>query len=78
MTDKPIEVKLMTAWMPAPRVDLLDDDREGYERVYPGLRAALVEHEPHGPYATSVIQSAFGYLSAHCSVCDQEIWRPAA
>lgn len=73
---KRIEVKLMTAWLPAPPVELIDDLGPGYDRVYPGLRAALVEHEPHGPYATAVQNSAFGYRSARCSVCDVEIWKP--
>lgn len=75
-TEKPIEVKLITAWLPAPPVELLDDNREGFERVYPGLRAALVEHEPHGPSATAVKNSGLGYRSAWCTACDREIWIP--
>ncbi len=74
---KPIEVKLMTAWEPALPVELLDDYyTEAWERTYPGLRAALVEHEPHGLSATAVKNSAFGYRSAWCTVCDREIWIP--
>jgi hypothetical protein len=74
MSEPRIEVKLMTAWLPAPRVELLDDYRDGYDRVYPGLYEALAEHEPHDPYATSVQNSALGYRSARCSVCAREIW----
>lgn len=73
-TEKPIEVRLMTAWGPAPRVELLDATGPGFDEVYPGLRRALADHEPHDPYATAVQNSAFGYRSAHCSACDQEIW----
>lgn len=74
---KRIEVKLMTAWLLAPPVELIDDHGPGYDRGYPGLPAALAEHEPHGPYATAVQNSALGYRSARCSVCDREIWAPA-